>query len=361
MLISEKNPHGGQIYNKNIKADFSVNVNPKGTPEKVIEEAAGALHESGQYPDACCRDLVQAISKKERVKTSHVICGNGGAELIFQMTAALKPREGLIIEPTFCEYRQSLEASGCGIRTYCLSREQGFDINAEIDRIIEQVTAGTDVVFLCNPNNPTGRSLSKRNIEKLLKRCDEKGAMLFIDESFGELSAGYGEFSAIDQIEGRDNLFILKSLTKTYAIAGIRLGYGLCSDEKLLDKMCSMSQCWNVSLVAQRAGVAALSCCGYVEDTLKILGNERKYLTDRLEGLGIKTFKGEANYMMIYSECNLYDLLLEKGILIRDCANFEGLGENYFRIAIKDHASNEMLAEALEKIKEEGNLCTGQA
>ncbi len=361
MLINEKNPHGGQIYNKEIKADFSVNVNPKGTPEKVVEAAAEALRMSDRYPDAGCRDLIQAISKKDGVQANNIICGNGGAELIFQVAAALKPKKGLIIEPTFCEYRQSLEASECQIKTYQLTKETGFDVNAEIERIREQIEEDTDVVFVCNPNNPTGLSVSGENIEKLLKRCNETGTMLFIDESFGELTEGYEKFSAIKRVAENKNLFILKSLTKTYAIAGIRLGYGLCSDKELLEKMCRMSQCWNVSLVAQKAGEAALSCSSYVEDTLIVLRNERKYVTDELNRLGIRTFRGEANYMMIYSESDLYELLLKKGILIRSCANFRGLGKNYFRIAIKNHVSNKLLIDALDEIDKEGNLCTGQA
>lgn len=361
MLINRQNPHGGQIYDKKIRADFSVNVNPQGMPKRVIEEAYRGIISSEQYPDASCGALRQAISEKDKVKPEHIICGNGGAELIFQAALALKPKKALIIEPTFCEYRQALEAVDCEVKTHQLKAEGSFDINAEAECILEQITEDTDMVFICNPNNPTGFVTSKDNVEKLLRRCSEAGVTLFVDESFGELTKGYDGFSVIDKVEANPELFVLKSLTKTYAMAGIRIGYGLCSDDEMLKKMCEICQCWNVSLVAQRAGIAALQCAEYVRDTLEILETERTYLTEELEKLHIKVFKGETNYLMLHCDEGLYDLMLEKGILIRSCANFRGLGQDYFRIAIKDHHQNEMLIEALKDISKEVDLCTRQA
>ncbi len=360
MLINETNPHGGQIYNKKVKLDFSVNVNPLGTPETVVEQAYKGILEAAKYPDANCSDLREAIAQRDNVSKDFVICGNGGAELIFQAVAALKPKRALIIEPTFCEYRQSLENHQCQIDTYQLSEAKYFDINIEIEEILKQVTPEVEMVFLCNPNNPTGLATSKKAVEKLIHQCHKVGALLFVDESFGELTDGYERFSIIDQVSKYDNLFVLKSMTKTYAIAGIRLGYGLCSNRGLLEKMCRNVQCWNVSMVAQMAGVAALKCKEYTQESTALISKERNYMIDELMKLGIKVFPGKANYLMLHCEKNLYKLLLQKEILVRSCANFKGLKKNYYRIAIKKHSENQKLINAITEIYNEVGRCTKQ-
>lgn len=361
MIIRDKNPHGGQIYDKNIRLDFSVNVNPKGAPDSVIEAAISGIMQSSCYPDATCSELRKVIANHYCTDENFVVCANGGAELIFQTAAALKPKKGLIIEPTFCEYRQSLEAAGCTVETFQLTAEKGFDPQASEARILSRITADMDIVFVCNPNNPTGIVTPKATLKKILAKCQEAGALLFIDESFGELSDGYGEFSMIGETKDNPNLFILKSMTKTYAIAGLRLGFAICSDQSLTEKICKYSQCWNVSLPAQLAGIAAIKCTDYVADTLTILAEEKEFLTKNLTGLGIKVFEGRANYLMIRGNSRLYDLLLEKGILIRQCCNFAGLDDSYFRIAVRGRDENLVLIETLEEISREVNLCTGQA
>lgn len=358
MLINESNPHGGQVYGRKIKADFSVNINPQGAPEKVMEAARRAIELCGQYPDACCSELREAIAAEENIKKEHIICGNGGAELIFQLSAAIRPKKVLIIEPTFCEYRQSAEAQMAEVENYVL--REGFDIDEEISDIAETVSRDTDMVFLCNPNNPTGKITSGESVRRLLKKCEETGALLVVDESFGEFTENYRDYSMVSMVEKSKNLLVLKSMTKAYAIPGMRIGYGLCSDDAVLAKMCRMGQCWNVSIEAQKAGTAALkNCREYIEKTLEILRRERKYLNEELRLLGIETFESAANYILIKDREDLKDLLLERDILIRSCDNFVGLGWGYFRIAIKEHDENVILIEALRSVKK-GAVCTRQ-
>lgn len=349
MLIREKNPHGGQIYGQNIKADFSVNINPQGTPEQIIKAAAEAIYDSGKYPDAECRMLRKYISQKENISEENIICGNGGAELIFQAAAALSPAKALIAEPTFCEYRQSIEAWGGEVKSVIL--DEDFDINKKAYIIESNISEDIDMVFLCNPNNPTGKTADMDTINRIAKRCEKMGALLFIDESFGEMAENYKSFSAVGMVAERKNIFLLKSMTKTYAMPGIRLGYGLCSDSKIIDKMCRISQCWNISLAAQKAGEAAIKECGdYVEKTLKIIKEEKEYLKRELRKAGITVLDSEANFMLIKAEEDFKEKMLKKGILVRACDNFEGLGKEYFRIAVKNHEENKLLTEALRTL-----------
>lgn len=349
MLIREKNPHGGQIYGQNIKADFSVNINPQGTPEQVIKAAAESIYASEKYPDAECKMLRKLIAEKENISEENIICGNGGAELIFQMSAALRPAKALITEPTFCEYRQSIKAWGGEVKSVVL--DEDFDIDKNVGIIEANISEDIDIVFLCNPNNPTGKTADIGTVKILAERCAKMGAMLFIDESFGEMSENYESFSAVDMVSETKNVFVLKSMTKTYAMPGIRLGYGLCSDTKIIDKMCSMSQCWNVSIAAQKAGEAAIKDCGdYVEKTLKIIKEEKEYLKRELRGAGITVLDSEANFMLIKTQEDFKEKMLKKGILVRSCDNFEGLGKEYFRIAVKSHEENMLLIEAVRAL-----------
>ncbi len=349
MLIREKNPHGGQIYGQNIKADFSVNINPQGTPKQVIKAALESIYASQQYPDAECKMLRKYISQKENISEENIICGNGGAELIFQVAAALRPAKALIIEPTFCEYRQSVEAWGGKVKT--LTLDEDFDINRQVGTIEFNISEDIDIVFLCNPNNPTGKTADINTVSRIAERCEKMGALLFIDESFGEMAENYRSFSAVGMVPERKNIFVLKSMTKTYAMPGIRLGYGLCSDKEIIDRMCSMSQCWNISLAAQKAGEAAIKDCGdYVEKTLRIIKEEKEYLKRELNEAGIRVFDSDANFMLIKAEENFKEKMLRKGILVRACDNFEGLGKEYFRIAVKNHEDNKIFTEAVRTL-----------
>lgn len=359
MLINDKNPHGGQVYGHDIDLDFSVNINPCGAHSFVLEAARKAVDLSYMYPDASCSELRQAAAKKEGVPEKNIICGNGGAELIFQLTEAIKPRKALIIEPTFCEYRQAVEAAGGVAETFMLGKDFDFDIMA--DEISRRIEKGTDMVFVCNPNNPTGKVTGRKSIEKLLDACTRLQALLVVDESFGELTEGYDEFSAVDLTLKSKHIFVLKSLTKTYAIPGIRAGYGICSDERLLDNMCSKVQCWNLSVIAQKAASAALLLDdAYLKETLDILRKEREYLTGKLMSLGIKVIESRTNFMLIEAYENLKSRLQKERILIRSCDNFTGLDSRYFRIAVKKHEENVRLVKALEKLKKEESLCTEQ-
>lgn len=365
MLINENNPHGGQIYKgeaRKIRADFSVNVNPQGAPREVIEAAKAAIDFSERYPDAECTELREAVALKEDVDKDHIICGNGGAEIIFQLAAALRPKKILVTEPTFCEYRQSAEAFGGEAASVVM--KESFDINAETDRILSELDKDKDIeiVFLCNPNNPTGRVMKRENVKRLLEGCENSGVLLAVDESFGELTENYRDFSVVGMTKTSKSLFVIKSMTKTYAIPGIRVGYGICRDKELLEKLCRSVQCWNLSAAAQKAGTAAAgSCRGYVEKTLDIIRKERSFLAGELVSLGITVFESETNYMLIKAGTNLKEQLFKRGILIRACGNFIGLGKNYFRIAVKSHDENVMLIETLREMKKEGALCTEQA
>ena len=230
MLYREDYPHGGDRYRRPIRLDFSVNTNPFGPLPEVVEAALGSRGELDRYPDPYCRELVQAIARKEQLPEEYILCGNGAADLIDLYVRALRPRMALEAAPTFSEYRRSLTAVGCEVREVVLTRESGFVWEESLlSRLDEEQP---DLLVLCNPNNPTGRLISPSLLDRILSRCDERGIAVLIDECFIDL-ADRRESRTTD-LAHYPGLMILNAFTKSHSLAGLRLGYCMTADSRLL-------------------------------------------------------------------------------------------------------------------------------
>lgn len=347
MLTRNNNPHGGDIYRNRVQYDFSANTSPLGTPEAVTEAICRAAKTVNAYPDPLCAALTAELSRYEGLPEPYLICGNGAADLIFGFAAAVRPRKALIVAPTFCEYENAVRAAGGEIEYFLLRAEDDF---APSDAIADAVRPEIDAVFLCNPNNPTGAACPLPVLRRLAQKCAQCGALLFLDECFCDLSRDGDALSFKTELYRYPGVFILKAFTKSYGMAGVRLGYGLCADAALLERMARVSQAWNVSALAQAAGIAALGCGEFLQKNREIIARERGYLTEALRSLGRKTYPGSANFILFESDAPLYEGLLEQGVLIRRCGNFAGLDDRFYRCAIKTHAENEAFVQALSRV-----------
>lgn len=345
--------HGGDIYRNAGCLDFSSNINPLGTPEAVKQAMRDSLEQVGNYPDVCCEKLKEKLAAFHGVGTEQLICGNGAADLIFRYVFAVKPKQALVVAPCFSEYEQALRFVGAETGHYRLNSET-FCLGEDF---LDVLTEKLDVVFLCNPNNPTGKNISQSLLLQIVERCRKKKIQLFLDECFLDFLMDEAKRSLIKYASEEPHLFILRSFTKMYAVPGIRLGYGICADKALLSSMEAAGPPWNVSVLAQAAGQAALEQTAFVEKTRSFIIKERTFLTEQLKRLQITFWEGSANYIFLYDSIDIKQKLLENGILIRDCSNYEGLSKGYYRIAVKDRDSNEKLIAALEKIesKRQGN------
>lgn len=343
-----KHIHGGDVYRYKDYMDFSANCNPLGMPEGVIKAICQAVPQAVHYPDVQCTELIQALSGYEGVDEPMVYCGNGAAEVIFSLCLGIKPREAVIPAPTFAEYEQALESVDCKVNHVFLTEEDGFVPGEDL---LKALTDRVDVLFFCNPNNPTGVLTSRDYMEKLLKSCRKHNILLVIDECFLDFVENPRDYSMKDYLKEYKNLFILKAFTKRYAMAGIRLGYGLCGDRELLDKMELVTQPWNVSGIAQAAGIAALRESEYVRQGREMVFREQAYLKGELEKLGYKLYDSRANYIFFRGMEELSQAMKEKKILIRDCSNYPGLSQGYYRIAVRTHEENRHLIEALAEIQ----------
>lgn len=348
MLYNTKNPHGGDLYSQPTQIDFSANINPYGTPEAVRRAVADAAGRLLHYPDPYCRELVTAIAAHEGVPQDYILCGNGAAELIFSYCAALRPRRALLCAPTFSEYATALETVGCEIQQYYLKETQDFSLNGEFLEYLR--TWQGDALLLCNPNNPTGQVIGRPLLEEIGSLCTQKNIALFVDECFLDLTEGGAALSLKERLAQWPHLFLLKAFTKSYGMAGLRLGYCLCGNARLLEAMGRTVQPWNVSIPAQLAGVAALGEAEFLERANRTIREQRAFLTERLRALGLRVIPSRANYILFHSERELKQPLLARGILIRSCANYPGLSQGWYRVAVKLPEQNQALIGALEAI-----------
>ena len=345
----ETHVHGGDVYRYQNVIDFSSNCNPFGTPKGVKDAICQAAAEIRQYPDVHCTRLRTALVEKLDLPGEWMFFGNGAADVIFALALALKPKKALLPAPTFAEYEQALKTVDCWIERYLTGEAEGFRLQEEFIQSIEE---DTDVVFLCNPNNPTGTLADRAFLERVLNRCRETKTMVVVDECFLDFVEAPGEYTLLGMLEDCENLMILKAFTKLYAMAGVRLGYGLTSNRQLLDRMEAATQPWNVSHLAQAAGVAALKETEYVEESLSYLRGERRWLLQAMQAAGYKTYDSAANYVFFRGPKGLWQRCLDEGILIRDCSNYPGLGEGYYRVCVGRHEENLNLMNVLCKVRE---------
>ena len=348
MLYQTENPHGGEVYDHPGVIDFSSNINPLGTPPAVLEAVAASLPLLSQYPDPYCRELTAAIAQYEGVPQSQILCGNGAAELIFSFCQAMQPKKALVPVPSFSEYRSALDSVGCETLRYPLSRENGFLLDERFLPALEAFDG--ELLMLCNPNNPTGQVTEKPLMERILAVCEEKQIFLFIDECFLDLTEGGEALSLKEGLATADNFLLLKAFTKSFGMAGLRLGYCLSGNERLLARMGKANQAWNVSIPAQLAGTAALKEQAFLSRAREIIHSQRPLMAAALEKMGCTVIPSRVNFLLFYKETELRAPLLDRGYQIRSCANYPGLGPGWYRIAVKLPEQNQGLLGAMEEI-----------
>ncbi len=334
--------HGGDVWGRGRVLDFSANLHPLGMPPEVARAARDAVAEAVCYPDPYCADLRRAIAARDGVEAEQIICGAGAADLIFRLCLALRPKRALVTGPAFSEYEQGLRLSGCQIERYVLGPETQFDLD---EGICEAIVPGLEVLFLCSPNNPTGRLIDLALLREVAERCRETGTWLILDQCFFELTDSV-------PLELLERVFLLRAFTKTYAMPGLRLGYGLCTDGDLIERLYGAAQPWTVSNVAQAAGLAACARRDWPEKGREVLRRERPRLSTMLRALGLTVFEGAANYLLFQAPGvkDLRDRALTKGVLLRSCADYQGLGPDYYRVCVRTGAENEVLIEALREV-----------
>ena len=297
-------------------------------------------------PDPLCRALRAKLAPHEGIPAESILCGNGAADLIFRLAWAAKPRTALVTAPTFAEYAAALESAGCAVRRHFLQAEVDFAVT---DSILSSITPEVDMVFLCQPNNPTGQLTPLPLVERILRRCEACGALLVVDECFLDFLPDCDALTAKALLDSK-NLLILKAFTKLYGMAGVRLGYCLCANTALLEAMQAAGQPWAVSSLAQAAGLAALDETAYVAQVRALIAQQRPRLTTGLRALGLRVLDGRANYLLFQGPETLGDALRQRGVVLRSCSNYPGLDGSWYRTAVRTGPENDELLKTLAEV-----------
>ncbi|HBF40128.1 MAG TPA: threonine-phosphate decarboxylase [Firmicutes bacterium] len=353
--------HGGNVYRMaqslNVDPqtilDFSSNINPLGMPEPLKERFIASIDKLTCYPDPEYRALRENIAHYLDIPYSQIIPGNGASEIIALLLNSLRPKTLLLCAPTFSEYENAARLAGVDIQYHTLSKEDGFQLNltklaAHLDNV--------DCLFLCNPNNPTSALLSLAELTNLADLTKHKKIIFVIDESFIELTSEGNRNSMVPRLKSFDNLFIIRSFTKIFAIPGLRLGYGLGSPQ-WIEMMAQSRLPWSVNAIACLVGDYLWEAPDFLDKTSKWLVTEKNWLYEELQKIScLKPFPPQSNFILVQilspqlSAATLQDKLATQGILIRNAANFHSLNEQFFRVAVKNRIHNERLVKILQQV-----------
>ncbi|MGL5759805.1 MAG: pyridoxal phosphate-dependent aminotransferase [Cetobacterium sp.] len=345
--------HGGNIYklkrDNGIEVlDYSSNINPLGVPSSFKKAVIENFETLEKYPDIDYVELRTAIGNYNNCHIDNVVVGNGATEVLFLYMKAVKAKKVLIIAPTFAEYERAARAAGRDVKFFPLSKDFSLNENMLLDFITDE-----DVVVMCNPNNPTGKF---QNLEKIKKRADfleRKNKKLFIDEAFIEFVDNWKDKTAF--LLKHKNVFILRALTKFFALPGVRLGYGLTYDEAILNEIKNIREPWSVNGVAEIAGKTMLLDTLYIHETENWIKKEKLWFYEELCKIdNIEVTPTETNFILVKllndNAKSFRKKMIENGVLVRDASNFMFLDESYIRLAIKDRKKNEQVLEALRRV-----------
>jgi threonine-phosphate decarboxylase len=325
--------------------DFSANINPLGSPplkELFLEE----LGHIGHYPDNSYRNFRRAAAKFVNVNMECIVPGNGSSELIrlFAECCLEEGNTALVPTPSFGEYtNQSLIAGGT-VKKVNID-EDGLPLLSQAD------LAKAKLLFLCNPNNPTGRLLSASQVIDLADRCEDAQTFLLVDEAFIELSEP--DESVAIQAPRKEYLFVMRSLTKSFGVPGLRLGFGV-TNSRLAGILNLARIPWSIGSLAAAAAEYLLGCDEHLMRSRQIIKTETLWLQDSLRGLGLQPLPSMVNFILVdirpsgLASDILAERTMREGVLVRDCQSF-GLGKSYIRVAVRNRSENERLIVALEK------------
>ncbi|MEG0238123.1 MAG: histidinol-phosphate transaminase [Clostridium sp.] len=332
--------------------DFSSNINPFGASKKAKEAVIKNIDMASIYPDPKYIELKKSISNYCDSKIKDIVLGAGATELISSFINIIDPRRALLICPAYSEYERELKKNKCEIIKYFAIKENEFKIDIE-ELKKKAIETKCNLIVICNPNNPTGFAFNKGEIEKLLKGYN---GFVMVDETYVEFT-NTNLYSVSSLVNNYNNLFVIRGTSKFFSTPGIRLGYGLISNESVRNKILEKLDLWNINIFAEVMGTVMFKDCEYIEDTIKHMADERAYLNRELKCInGIRVYDSKGNFILCEIEKNgltvdeLYNSLIKEGIIIRNCSSFEGLNNNFFRVCVLKHNENELLIKKLKSI-----------
>ncbi len=327
--------------------DFSASINPLGLPASVKQALAESLPLLSDYPEIDAASLRQDLADYHQLPVDMVLPANGSTSLIYLLPRVLQPQRALLVAPCFGEYRPALEQQNCLVDEYLLRAEDDFSFDP--CQLLRQLPPQTDLVWLANPGNPDGRGIDPQWLIQLAETLAPK--RLVVDEAFVDFCP---QLSLVPQLEKIPNLLLLRSMTKFYAIPGLRVGYLLASAE-LVSQFYRLSEPWALSTPAILAACACVADADYRQQSLQLIPQLREDFIYKLQQLGLYVYPSVANYILLRlpdglaSAEHLVADLAKENILLRSCSSFSGLGPSFVRLAIRTASENTRLLDLLTK------------
>ena len=358
--------HGGNVWEVSEKynipvdqlIDFSISTNPLGAPETALESIRQHLNLVKHYPDPDHEWLLEVLAKSAGVAPNNVIVGNGSTELIYLFTEVFLENgyEAVIPVPSFSEYKAAIERFGGNMTFLSCDPAKNFQLNVE--ELEKTISKKTRIIFLCNPNSPTGVLYEKADILRIIKFAAERNVLVFLDEDYIDFVDDGKRYSMVEYVNDYSNLFVLRSLTKFFGLAGVRIGFGIGSPD-LVKVLKNVMMPWSVNSLAMFATAAAVKDVDFIKRSRILVSNSRREMRELLKTIPwLKVYPSETNFLLIESirddltSTQIREGLAKKGFLIRDCKDFDGLNNRFFRVTVRRSEENKKL---IAQIKALGN------
>ena len=357
--------HGGDLdaiqnkYHipKNEIVDFSGNINPLGFPDSVKQRLAKNLDIICVYPDKNYAALRKAISNYTGAEAEHIVVGNGSTELISTFIKIAQAKQTLIVAPAYSEYEREVTLCGSEYRYFALEEKEQFCLN--VSKLIAALTSDIGLLVLCNPNNPTGTIVTKIQLEQILQHCKQNNISVMIDETYMEFCDNLEECCAIPLAKKFDNLFVIRGVSKFFAAPGMRLGYGISSNNMFLETLKKNQDPWSVNSVAAFAGELLFSDKEFIKKTKTLISTERKRCIEQLKQFqNMKVYHSSSNFILMKLKTNainshqIFEKLIQKKLLVRDASSFAFLDDTFLRFCIRMPEHNTALLEQLRELIE---------
>lgn len=334
---------------------FGSNVNPLGMSPVMKQALQEHIDILSEYPDREYKALKEAIHAYTGASASHILPGSGTTELIVTFITTIKPKKTIVVEPTYSEYKRDLKTIKSEIVDYILTEDNEFRL--DVKELCDQINESVDMLILCNPNNPTSTCITVEEIQTLAQKCKDCSAFLLIDETYVEFVRDVASISAIPLIERYNNLIVLRGVSKFFASPGLRLGYACTSNEKLIRYIRKHNQPWSISSIAAYAGTVMFTDTEYQQKTRDLIFQENSLICSALRTRKtLKVFPPAANFVLLklkkedITSADVFDHCIRKGLMIRDCSNFLGLGSEYIRFCFLKPEDDDLLINALMEI-----------
>ncbi|SFH52802.1 L-threonine O-3-phosphate decarboxylase [Tindallia magadiensis] len=335
--------------------DFSANINPFQIPDELMQVITQAQKNVSIYPDPEYYELRKALANYSSTEIERIVPGNGAAQIIHDVIKLINPEKTMLPVPTFSEYEAALKVTGSNVVHFKMEITNNFELN--VGELIKHIDESFDLLVLCNPNNPTGNLIMKKEMEQILEKCQKVGCKVIVDEAFIEFVAASERFTMASEAERWNNLIVIRAFTKIFAIPGIRLGYGVHGCLALSNNHRKYAVPWSVNVFAEslKDYINSVEASVYIKKISETIKLEKEIMEERIKKMEAFTvFPSHANFLLIrlidhekYNVERVCSWLLKRRILIRNCNNFNGMPSRFFRVAVKKKEENDQLIDSL--------------